>query len=151
MTTIIASLTTEQFIRAFGDNEYVRDFSQEGVEYILSYVSDSQDSKECTADWKSFFTDASEVTPENLINDNKHELKDYPDKILELVCDMDGATDDLINKIDENEDDLSDADLLASLQSEIEGLEGYARAVANLIADDKGWHELSNGNYVIID
>ena len=151
MTIITAALTTEQFIRAFGDNEYVRDFSKEGVEYILSYVSDSQESKECKADWKSFFMDASEVTPENLINDNKHELKDYPEKILELVCDMDGATEALTDKIDENEDDLSDSELLASLQSEIEGLEGYARAVANLIADNKGWHELSSGNYIIID
>ena len=147
MTTINATLTTEQFIKVFGDTEHVRDFSAEGIEHVLGYVSDSQDSKQCVAEWKDFFIDASEVTTENLINDNKVFLDNNPEQVLELVRDMDGASDELINKIDENEE-LSASELLASLRSEIEACEGWARAAANLIADDKGWHELNNGGWV---
>lgn len=150
MANITTTLTTEQFIKAFGDNEYVRDFSAEAVEYILGYIESGQEVKGRSVEWKGYFMDASEVSSKNLVNDNKYQLSDKPELILESVSYMDDASDELIEKIESNED-LSASALLASLSDEIEALGDYERVVANLIADNEGWHELKNGNFIIIN
>ena len=149
MATINATLTTEQFIKVFGDNEHVRDFSPEAVDFILGHVSDSQHSKVCDAEWKDFFIDAAEVTSENLVNDYIHEYKDRPEALLELVNYIDDASDELVNKINDNTE-LSASELLESVRAELEACNDWIRAAANLIADDKGWHELKGGGFVAI-
>ena len=140
---------TEQFIKDFGDHELVRGFSPKAIEFILDYVSDSEQSKVCTSDWKAFFADAVELDATNLVNNYIGEYNNSPCSLLELVDHLDDASDELINKIGDNTE-LSDAELLESVREELEASDDWIRVAANMIADDKGFHELPSGDFVAV-
>ena len=98
MATINAQLTTEEFIRLYGDNQWVRDFSQEGVEAVLSEIEESQEGQ--ILDWTASFMSASEVDYKTFFDE---QLDTFDVK--ELASDITDTLDWLV-EVDEEDTDV---------------------------------------------
>ena len=99
MATINATLSTNEFIKLYGDGQWVRDFSPEGIEAILSEIEESQGSE--VLDWTASFMSASEVDYKTFF-DEQLEKFDIDD----LSNDITDALDYLVEVDDENTDDI---------------------------------------------
>ena len=98
MATINSQLTTNEFIRLYGESQYVRDFSPEGIEAILSEIEDMQEDR--TLDWTESFMSAGE-------NDYKTFFNEHLDKfdIEDLSCEITDALGDSV-EVDEEDTDI---------------------------------------------
>ena len=98
MATINAQLSTEEFIKLYGDSQWVRDFSPEAIEAILNEIEESQEGS--ILDWTASFMSAGE-------NDYKTFFDEQLDKfdIEDLSSEITDALDDLV-EIDEEDTDI---------------------------------------------
>mgnify|MGYP003424514977 FL=1 len=98
MATINSQLTTNEFIRLYGESQYVRDFSPEGIEAVLSEIEDMQEDR--TLDWTESFMSAGE-------NDYKTFFNEQLDKfdIEDLSCEITDALGDFV-EVDEEDTDI---------------------------------------------
>ena len=82
MANITTKLTTNQFIKLYGDSQYVRDFSEEGVEAVLARFEEYQN----------------DISSE--IMDMVQEFESIPAELLERIENEDElASDDLLKEL----------------------------------------------------
>ena len=146
MATIKTELTTSEFITLYGESQYVRGFSKDAVEAILTNMEELQDVGSDN-DWTGFFMDAGEHEPETLVSENSDMFDELSSEIMDMVRDLDSLPSELSERI-ENEEELGSDELLTELKSQLEVLEGWNEGVAELIADAKGIMKLDNGSYI---
>lgn len=81
-------LTNPQFYQLFGQSEYVRNYTTDAIDQILSvHAMRQQDSKD-TLDWTPIFMNSSEYTSrEDFIKAYKHECHDSTLENLEMYKD----------------------------------------------------------------
>ena len=157
MATINASLSTEQFTKIHGSDLWVRDFSQAGIEAVLSKIEAAQGSD--VLDWKKFFMAAAEIDYKVFCKQNLDQLD-----IEELSSKITGALEHLVEVDKEYTDDIyvkSEAaesrkaydihDVFKMFKDELIGDEGFKNAVFDLVHDkqEKVMQKLNNGKVLI--
>lgn len=146
--SIKLELSNEQFIKFFGDNEYVIGFSDEAINIILDRMSDMQDEVDepCSIGWTGFFSEACEMTADDVYNDYQHNIYDNFEDVVEMArgVDFEGELNDLI----ENQDELSDSELLKSLIKQMEENEDYILGAASILAKHNDVIELENESFL---
>lgn len=88
MTTLTTPINSTQFLAAFGDSQWVRGFSLEATQEILSQINQLHDEGEESLDWTPFFMEACEYSP-SLLADlmiKKH-ASDMSDELFNFVKD----------------------------------------------------------------
>ncbi|MBO6224868.1 MAG: hypothetical protein J6N72_05370 [Psychrobacter sp.] len=85
MATINTKLSTEEFIKLYSDNQWVRDFSPVAIEAILTEIEDIQED-ECL-DWTSSFMGAGEIDYKTLFEENldKFDIQDLWSEIIDAL------------------------------------------------------------------
>lgn len=158
MNTVKAQMTTDQFINAFGDHEYVKKFSKEGVSYLLEEMSLFQSEKEKLnnedLEWLDFFQDAEELTPLKLCKSYQHEMQE---RAYQIICmaniEVDDLSDDVTDRIEKfvelkTGDDAAALSLLNDVMPDLEASAKWIEATSGFFAEAKGFIELPNGSYI---
>lgn len=86
MATIKTELTTNEFLMLYSDSQWVRDFSDEGVEVVLAHIEEmQQEYNNSNLDWSGFFMEASEYKPALLCQELfKDYGEEHKDNVLEI-------------------------------------------------------------------
>lgn len=101
-TTINVNITAEHFYSIFGQSEFVRAFSRDGVTEVLEYIEELQDSAAAegntiVVDWTSVFMDAGEYTDSDFVA----EFIEYADEeVSENAEDIDEVVSNIIESLD---------------------------------------------------
>lgn len=146
MATIKTELTTNEFIKLYGDSQYVRSFSPEAIEAILTNIEELNDT-ESDNDWTGFFMEAGEHSAKDIVSDFNHEIDNLSSEIMDMAQELESMPAPILERI-ENEEELSSDDLLKELKGQLETLEGWNEGVADIIADAINITKLDNGKYI---
>ena len=69
--SINVSITTEHFISIFGQSEFCRTFTRDGMRSVLGYIEDIQEERDSSEtnviDWTNVFMNCSEYTDSDLV------------------------------------------------------------------------------------
>lgn len=152
MATIKTELTTNEFIKLYGDSQYVRGFSEEAIEAVLIHIEEIQgegmdEGMDHDNDWTGFFMEAGEHTASSIVSDYSHEIDDLSSEIMDMVQGLESMPAELLERI-ENEEELASDDLLKELKEQLEALEGWNEGVADIIAESNDITKLDNGDYI---
>lgn len=158
MANVRLELTTEQFIKAFGDQDEVKKFSPDAIEAILENMSCWQDGTDGDPDfdWTDSFMEAGELTPKQLCNDYSGEIEDRAYQILHMAnLTITGLKPDVEEKLtaftsQHGSNDGEAAELLRELLPEFEAMPEWTNELAKFLAEAKGFDDLPNGNYIYL-
>lgn len=145
---IKAKLTNEQFITLFGDNEYVRDFSDEAIGVILGRISDAQEeqAEPFEVDWIGFFKEALELDAEDVYQDYKGQMHEHADSIIKMAREskFNVEIDEMLN----NKGQLSNTDLLAETLPHLERYGAFEDHASLIFAKHNDILDLKNGGFI---
>ena len=144
-------LTTEQFMKLYGDEEYLKGFSSEAVEHILTYIgNDQQEWGLSSISWERVFEKSREMDVDTIANEGNEILDDMAYKVLDMATStLTGLSEEVYEQLtDQDIDDHNE--LLIKLLPEFRKTKEWLPNVAKFIATAKGYTSLSNGNYLTI-
>ncbi len=147
--SIKTELTNDEFIRLYGEGQWVRDFSRDGQEAVLDHIESMQDNSDSDydLDWTGYFMAASEYTASDMIADNNgFGIDDHADGLIDIANSI--TFDDGIEKELENDLDLSNDDLWKYLKSTLLANSEFVQEAADLLARHHGLTELDNGHWI---
>lgn len=137
----------EQFLAVHGKSDFVNKFTHEAQVVLLGYVEQMQ-SKDADVDWVALFTDATEYDNLEVISSHKDSIQEHAGKIVAMAKYLE-ISDKLRDKL-KNEQGCSNGYLLAQNFGELLKCEGFVNAATLIIAENKDFIKLSNGNWLKI-
>lgn len=146
-------LTTEQFIKIFGNSEYLEGFSDESIDHILVKACDVQNQSDEPYDigWSTFFDDARELNASEVADEYSECLNEIAYETLEMAhSSLLGLDDEVYSQLEEQED-VDHTELLIKLMPSFKEAENWENSVSALIASHKDFISLANGNYLILE
>lgn len=144
-------LTTEQFMKLYGDEDFIKGFSPEAIESILATIGDDQQEWGITSiSWELLFKRSRELNAATIANSNDECLQDMATDVLEMACStLIGMSSEAYEQL-VDQDITDDVELLIKLLPDFRKTNNWDENAAKLIAKYKGYTALTNGNYLML-
>lgn len=146
-------LTTDQFIKLFGDSEYLEGFSDDAIDHILNKGCEFQNQTDdpFSISWSTFFDDARELNAIEVTDEYSEYLDEIAYEVLEMAhSSLVGLDNDVYVQLEERED-VDHSELLIKLMPDFTTAENWEESISALIASHKDFISLDNGNYLILE
>ena len=151
MANFKTELTTQEFLKFYRNEPHIRNFSRGAIGIVLARISESQRVNGITdinSNWRKIFVDLRELDANELLLSAELGIPAHASKILEMTRTYDGISAETTEHL-KNPNNYSDTILLHSNLSELQAVEGWQEAVADLISEIKGYERMPNDKYLI--
>lgn len=90
-----------------------------------------------------------ELTAEEIVCEYNYDINNLASDILSMIAELDNISNPMRDKINNN-NSLSDRDLLASIMTEAQEIPDWTSMVADMISALYGFKKLDNNNYEVL-